>query len=105
MFHAVRGINEDAFGYDFINMSWRGAKEIRPAVFELVELHGEEGIEAHQIARTNEMLAEDAVSTGDIAMGTPPAITPAVGTEPKKSKEKRKKGSKVLFGDKDGDEE
>ena len=103
IFRAVKGLNEDSFGYDFIAYKWKGAKQVGPTTFEMMELDGEDGIQAHQIARQNKiLLPEDAVGTGDIAMS--PGVTymsPAMGTEKSKTKKKLKKGEKVIFGDED----
>jgi len=96
--YAIKGINEDAFGYDFINYTWRGAIEIMPGCYETVILEGEDAIAAHQEARSNRiLLPEDGVTTGDIAIA--PGMSPAVGTEPKKAKKKLKKGDQVIMGD------
>lgn len=104
-FRAVKGLNEDSFGYDFINYKWKGAKQTGPTTYEMVELDGEEGIEAHQIAVQNKLLLpEDFTGTGGIAI--PPGggviyMSPGMGTEKPKTKKKRKKGEKVIFGDED----
>ena len=101
-FHAIKGLNEDSFGYDFISYKWKGAKKIRVGLYEAVELDGEEGIQAHEIARKEKILMpEDVTSTGDIAIVPGVTYSKAMGTEPEKTKKKRKKGSKPILGDQD----
>ena len=97
-FYAIKGINEDSFGYDFINYNWRGAVETSPGHYQTTILEGEEGVAAHQDAIKNRiLLPEDGVTTGDIAIA--PGVSPAMGTEPAKAKKKRKKGDQVIVGD------
>jgi hypothetical protein len=102
-FRAVKGLNEDSFGYDFVTYKWKGARKTGTLAYEMVELVGEEGIKAHQIAIQNKvLLPEDVTGTGDIA--APPGVvymSPGMGTEKPKAKKKRKKGEKVIFGDQD----
>lgn len=102
-FRTIQGLNEDSYGYDFINMVWRGAAEIRPGIYVMVEFSGENGLAAMVEARKNEPISEDGVSTGDVCLATPPAL----GTEPKRSKDAKKQGGQVIRGEKenDGDEE
>jgi len=108
-FFAIKGMNEDSFGYDFINYIWNGAEKLGPNMYRMVELHGEEGIIAHQDAYQNAVMprsivSEDVTSTGDIAMPPAGSYSPAIGTEKPKTKKKREKGGKVIFGDKDESE-
>jgi len=106
-FFAIRGTNEDSFGYDFINYIWKGAEKLGPNMYQMVELQGEEGIIAHQDAYQNSIMpidavTEDAMSTGDIAIPPAGGYSPAMGTEKPRTKKKREKGSKIIFGGKDG---
>ncbi len=106
-FFAIKGMNEDSFGYDFINYTWSGAEKLGPNMYRMVELQGEEGIVAHQDAYHNlailrNAVTEDAMSTGDIAMPMAGGYSPAMGTEKPKTKKKREKGSKIIFGGKNG---
>jgi hypothetical protein len=103
-FHAVKGINEDSFGYNFIEYTWIGAEKLGPHNYKLKKLSGEDGIKAHQCAVNNRILLPEEISTGDIDVGPGPPpegyVTPAMGTEPSRAKKKRKKGGQILFGDK-----
>jgi len=107
-YFAVKGINEDSFGYDFVEYKWKGAIQESPLAYRIVELEGDEGIRAHECARGSKvLLLEDITGTGSIAdpgIGVQYRVmSPGMGTEPKKAKEKKKKGSKVLFGDEERD--
>lgn len=102
-YFAVKGINEDSHGYDFIQYKWKGAIKEGPMNYRLVELDGDDGIKAHESARYNKLLLpEDVTSTGSIAdpgLGVQYKIMSlAMGTEPKKAKDQRKKGGKVILG-------
>jgi len=101
-YFAVKGINEDSFGYDFIQYVWRGAIKEGPTTYRMVTLSGEDGVQAHQSARRSRiLLPEDVTSTGDIADAGGVqyrVMSPGMGTQSKKSKEKEKKGEQVILG-------
>lgn len=115
-YFAVKGVNEDTHGYDFISYVWKGARQIGQNKFEIVQLEGEEGISAHIAAKTNKiLLPEDCTTTGGVAIGYGGAsggwarnngkgLADMVGGTPparaKKSK-KKNKDSDVLLGDED----
>jgi hypothetical protein len=101
-YFAVKGINEDSFGYDFVNYKWKGAIKDGAITYKMVELIGEDGIKAHQSAIHNKILfPEDVTSTGDIAASAGvqyKVMSPAMGTEKPKTKKMRDKGNKVIIG-------
>jgi hypothetical protein len=110
-YYAVKGINEDSYGYDYISYVWRGAKEIGPNRYELIELAGEDAIKAHLEAINSRIIVqEDATMTGGIAVPVggyspctiiaPESKTVALGTERSDVTRKLKKGKEVIFGGK-----
>ena len=100
-YFAVKGINEDSFGYDFITYKWKGVIQESPTAYKMVELDGDRGVEAHQSARRNKvLLPEDFTGMGNIADAGGAqyrVMSPAMGTEPKRSKDTK---GEVITGDK-----